>query len=80
MFNAVGVNLVAYAVSMIAAFAIGISGFLTGVPVVMVAVYCLFVGFYVRTQIRKGLRRRAVLAGSIAAILVVFAAMNLNIA
>jgi len=79
--NAVGANFVAYVISIIAGFAMYmVAGFVPEVTFGVFVVYCLLVAFYVHTQIRKGHKRRAVLAGWIAPIVVIVVVMNLNIA
>jgi hypothetical protein len=79
--NALGANLVAYAATVVLWFAIALLIEPNDVPIAIpFALYCLLVALYVRIQIRKGLKRRGVLAGCIAAIVPIVALVNLNIA
>ena len=71
--SAVAVNLVAFALAMFAA-AVAIS-----FPLGIFGVYLLLVGAYAHFQFRRGQRRRAVLAGVIAPMVVVWAAMSIRI-
>ena len=77
--NAVGANLIAFVVGY--ALAILGPGFLVIIlPFGMFWVYVLLVGLYALAQFRKGRRRRAIMAGSLAAIVLMVLGMSLRIA
>lgn len=77
--NAVGVNLVAfvvgYAVAMLAPGSLAIA-----LPFGMFWAYVLLVAIYAFSQFRKGRRRRAIVAASVAAIVLLFLATSIRIA
>jgi len=77
--NAVGANVIAFVVGYPLAI------FLPAVLVIILPfgmfwMYVLLVGFYALFQFRKGRRRRAILAGSLAVVVMIVLAMNLRIA
>ena len=77
--NAVGANFIALVVGY--PLAILAPTFLVIIlPFGIFWVYVLLVGFYAFSQFRKGRRRRAILAGLLAAIVMITLAMNLRIA
>ena len=77
--NAVGANLIAFVVGY--PLAILGPGFLVIIlPFGMFWVYVLLVGLYALAQFRKGRRRRAILAASLGAIVLMVLGMSLRIA
>ena len=77
--NAVGANFIALVVGY--PLAILAPTFLVIIlPFGMFWVYVLLVGLYALAQFRKGRRRRAILAGSLAAIVLMVLGMSLRIA
>ena len=77
--SAAGANLVALVVGY--PLAILAPGFLVLIlPFGVFWAYLLLVGLYAFSQFRKGRRRRAILAGSLAAIVLMFLAMNIRVA
>ena len=77
--NAIGANIIAFVVGY--PLAIVAPTFLVLVlPFGVFWAYVLLVGYYALSQFRKERRRRAILAGSLATIVLIFLAMNLRIA
>ena len=77
--TAVGVNVIALVVGYV--LAIAGPGFLILVlPFGVFWAYVLLVGWYAVAQFRKGRRRRAILAGSLVPIVLIFLAMNIRVA
>ena len=77
--TAVGANVIAFVVGYPLAI-FGPAILVISLPFGMFWVYVLLVGLYALSQFRKGRRRRAILAGALAAIVMIFLAMNLRIA
>jgi hypothetical protein len=77
---AIGVNVVAFALSLISQSAPGLGLLVLLVPMGIFGMHCLFVGLYAYWQMRKGRRLRAVLAGCIALGFVIVMALNLRVA
>lgn len=77
--NAAGANVVAFVVGYPLAI-VGPAFLVIALPFGVFWAYVLLVGWYALSQFRKGRRRRAILAGSLAAIVLLVLAMNLRIA
>jgi hypothetical protein len=77
--NAAGANLIALVVGYPLAIA-GPAFLVIILPFGMFWVYVLLVGLYALAQFRKGRRRRAIVAGSLAAIVLMVLGMSLRIA
>ncbi len=77
--NAVGANLIALLVGYPLAI-FGPTFLVLILPFGMFWVYVLLVGLYALAQFRKGRRRRAILAGALAAIVLMVLGMTLRIA
>jgi hypothetical protein len=77
--NAAGANLLAFLVGYPLAI-FGPAFLVVSLPFGMFWVYVLLVGLYTFSQFRKGRRRRAIMAGSLAAIVLLVLATNLGIA
>jgi hypothetical protein len=77
--NALGANVIAFVVGYPLAI-FGPTFLIMSLPFGVFWAYVLLIGFYAISRFRKGHRRRAILAGSLAAIVLIVLAMNLRIA
>jgi len=77
--NAIGANILAFVVGYPLAM-VGPTVFIFVLPFGVFWAYVLLVGVYAFTQFRKGRKRRAILAGSLAALVLVILAMGLRVA